>query len=78
MDEVFMMFAAECEGDIPTHQGKINLFIKRLAESDSPNSAETQQAIFDEIGLDFDSLSFIELDYIEQEVSKRVRWRNSR
>ena len=36
MDPVFMMYAAESEGDIPTRRGKIQRLIKELAAAGYP------------------------------------------
>lgn len=53
------------------HQ-KIEDFINRLARAPDPNNFETQIAIYAEVGLDSNSLTDDEIEYIEREVARRV------
>ena len=46
-------------------------FINALANEPDPNDPEVQEAIASSIGLDLDSLSQYELDYIGKEVAAR-------
>lgn len=73
MDSVFMMYAAESEGDMLTRRGKIQKVIKLMvAAGASCNDDEVQDKIFQEVGLDSDSLTGTEIHYIEKEVEKQL------
>lgn len=67
-DLPFMMYAAECEGDIPTRTGKINRFIKLLAAAPNPNDPIVQLNIAKDC--DIVDLSSTERNYIESEVNR--------
>lgn len=69
---VYLGYAAECEGDNLTREGKINKIIKLLAASDNPNDFAIQCAIYDEVGIDSDTFTDQEIEYIQQEVAKRL------
>lgn len=72
-DLVFTVFAMECEGDVDTRQGKINKVIKLLAAVENPNDFETQCRIYDEIGIDSDTFTEDEIQFIIREVARRCR-----
>ena len=72
-DIVFTLFAMECEGDIDTRQGKINKVIKLLAAAEDPNDFETQCRIYDEVGIDSDTFTEDEVQFIIREVARRCR-----
>ena len=67
----FSLYAMECEGDMPTRQSKINKVIKLLAASADPNDFETQCRIYDEVGIDSDSFTDDEVQFIIREVARR-------
>jgi hypothetical protein len=72
-DIVFTLFAMECEGDIDTRQGKIKKVIKLLAAAEDPNDFETQCRIYDEVGIDSDTFTEDEVQFIIREVARRCR-----
>ena len=69
----FMLYAMECEGDLSTRQGKINRIIKELAATEDPNDFETQCRIYDEVGIDSDTFTEDEVQFIIREVARRCR-----
>lgn len=72
-DRAFSLYAMECEGDIPTRQGKINQVIKLMvAAGPMCNDFATQCDIYDEVGIDSDTFTDQEVQYIESEVAKRL------
>lgn len=72
-DPAFCLYAMECEGDLPTRQGKINKVIKILAAVPDPNDFEVQCMAYDYAGLNSDTLSPVEIQYMENEIAKRRR-----
>lgn len=62
-DFVFMMYVCE--------EQKKEDFIDALAQSADPNNLIIQHAIAERIGLDLNTLSQGDIEYIESEVSKR-------
>ena len=73
-DRAFSLYAMECEGDTTTRQGKINKVIKLMAAAGPMcNDFATQCDIYDEVGIDSDTFTDQEVQYIEREVAKRVR-----
>ena len=62
-DFVFMMYVCE--------EQKKEDFIDALAQSADPNNLTIQHAIAERIGLDLNTLSRGDIEYIESEVSKR-------
>lgn len=72
-DPAFYLYAMECEGDLPTRQGKINKVIKILAAVPDPNDFEVQCMAYDYAGLNSDTLSPAEIQYMENEIAKRRR-----
>ena len=71
--ESFNLYAMECEGLLPTRQGKINQVIKLMvAAGPMCNDFATQCDIYDKVGIDSDTLTDQEIQYIESEVAKRV------
>ncbi len=54
------------------HQQEIDDFVEVLAASDDPNDQHNQIAAARCVGLNLDSLTSDEIDYIEREVSKRI------
>lgn len=68
--ESFLAFAAETEGDVPTRRGKIQKLIKLLSASEDPNNFEIQCRFYDEVGIDSDTFTYEEIEYIEKEVAK--------
>lgn len=62
-DFCFMMFVCE--------EQKKEDFIDALAQCQDPNNVLLQHQIADRIGLDLESLSQYDIEYIESEVSKR-------
>lgn len=71
--EAFNLYAMECEGLLPTRQGKINQVIKLMvAAGPMCNDFATQCDIYDEVGIDSDTFTDQEVEYIESEVAKRV------
>lgn len=72
MNFPFMMYAAEQEGDIPTRTGKIQKFIKLLAQESDPNNIDRQYDIAYTCGLDPNSFTASEINYIEREVSRLI------
>lgn len=72
-DRAFSLYAMEHEGDIPTRQGKINKVIKLMvAAGPMCNDFATQCDIYDEVGIDSDTFTDQEVQYIESEVAKRL------
>ena len=72
-DRAFSLYAMECEGDISTRQGKINQVIKLMvAAGPMCNDFATQCDIYDEVGIDSDTFTDQEVQYIESEVAKRI------
>ena len=71
MFNIEMAYQMECCGDLPTHQGKIECFINKLANSLYANDVEIQHSLARECGLDIDDLTFEEIDYILKEVPNR-------
>ena len=69
----FTLYAMECEGDLPTRQGKINKVIKLLAATEDPNDFETQCRIYDEVGINSDTFTENEVQFIIREVARRCR-----
>lgn len=67
-DLAFMMYAAECEGDMDTRQGRINRAIKELRQTATPNDPLTRSAIYNNCGL-YD-LTFWEESIIHKEVNR--------
>ena len=73
-DRAFSLYAMGCEGDTTTRQGKINKVIKLMvAAGPMCNDFATQCDIYDEVGIDSDTFTDQEVQYIEREVAKRVR-----
>jgi hypothetical protein len=75
-DLPFMMYAAECEGDMPTRTGKINRFIKLLAAAPNPNDLTVQSRVAKNCDIDLYSLNLTERKYIESEVNRLLEGRN--
>lgn len=72
-NENFTMYAMECEGDMLTRRGKINKVIKLMvAAGPMCNDFATQCDIYDEVGIDSDTFTDQEIEYIESEVAKRL------
>ena len=72
-DRAFSLYAMECEGDTTTRQGKINKVIKLMvAAGPMCNDFATQCDIYDKVGIDSDTFTDQEVEYIESEVAKRV------
>ena len=67
-NDLFMAYAMECEGDMPTRRGRLNKAIKELAAADDPNDFATQLSIF--TANDLLPLDASEIEYIENEVNK--------
>lgn len=68
LNKLEMLFAMECEGDIPTRRGKIQKLIKLLKNKPDTNLCfEVQQECLDEAGIDF-LLKEEEIALIEKEV----------
>ena len=55
------------------HQQEIEDFIEVLAASDNPNDADEQYAAARCVGLNPNSLTSDEMEYIEREVAKRCQ-----
>ena len=73
MSDVFWAYAMECEGDLPTRQGKINKVIKLMvAAGPMCNDFATQCKIYDKVGIDSNTFTDQEVQYIESEVAKRL------
>lgn len=71
--EAFNLYAMECEGLLPTRQGKINQVIKLMvAAGPMCNDFATQCDIYNKVGIDSDTFTDQEVEYIESEVAKRV------
>lgn len=70
-NRAFSCFAMESEGDLPTHRGKIEKVINLLAQSSNPNDFDIQNAVFNLAGLDSDTLTSNEVEYIENEVARK-------
>lgn len=69
----FNLYAMECEGELSTRQGKINKVIKLMvAAGPMCNDFATQCKIYDEVGIDSDTFTDQEVQYIESEVAKRL------
>lgn len=69
----FLIYAMEQEGDFFTRQSKIHKVIKLLAAAEDPNDFETQCRIYDEVGIDSDSFTIDEVQFIIREVARRCR-----
>jgi len=68
LDDLFLMYQMECEGDLPTRRGRLNKAIKELTAADDPNDYATQMSIF--TANDLLPISNEEIEYIESEVNK--------
>lgn len=69
----FNLYALECEGETTTRQGKINKVIKLMvAAGPMCNDFATQCGIYDEVGINSDTFTDQEVQYIESEVAKRL------
>ena len=66
-DMPFILYAMECEGDIPTHKGKINKFIKLLHQYNCDYDPLTQEHCARLAGINFE-LTEEEKLFIEKEV----------
>ncbi len=73
-NEEFTMFAMECEGDLLTRQGKINKVIKLMVAAGPVmcNDFATQCEIYNQVGIDSDTFTDAEIEYIVGEVAKRL------
>ena len=73
-NEEFTIYAMECEGDMSTRKGKINKVIKLMVAAGPImcNDFATQCDIYDEVGIDSDTFTDQEVQYIESEVTKRL------
>lgn len=73
-DRAFSLYVMECEGDIPTRQGKINQVIKLMVAAGplKCNDFAVQCEIYDTVGIDSDTFTEEEVSYIEREVAKRL------
>ena len=67
----FSLYAMENAGDLPTRRGKIERVIKELLTSDNPSDFQVQCAIYDKVGIDSDTFTDEEINYIETEVARR-------
>ena len=67
----FSLYAMENEGDLPTRRGKIERVIKELLASDNPGDFQDQSNIYDKVGIDSDTFTDEEINYIETEVARR-------
>lgn len=56
------------------HQQQIEDFIAVLANQDDPNDGDIQMQASQYVGLNPNSLTSDEIEYIEREVAKRYRW----
>ena len=74
MNPLFMAHAMEQEGDMSTRTGKIQKVIKLMvaAGPDRCNDFQVQCAIYDEVGIDSDTFTDSEVNYIQREVAKRL------
>ena len=70
----FNLYAMEKEGHVPTREGKLNQIINKMVAAGPImcNDFATQCRIYDEVGIDSDTLSDAECDYIVREVAKRL------
>lgn len=73
-NEAFTMFAMECEGDLLTRKGKINKVIKLMVAAGPVmcNDFATQCEIYNQVGIDSDTFTDEEIEYIVGEVAKRL------
>ena len=70
-DRAFSLYAMECCGETDTRQGKINRVVKMLVDAGSMcNDFATQCSIYDEVGIDSDTFTDDEVEYIEREVAR--------
>lgn len=69
----FNCYAMECEGLLPTRQGKINKVIKILAGAGDPNDLSTQKYAFNQADLNIEDLTDEEIEYMEKEIRRR-KW----
>ena len=74
MNPLFMAHAMEQEGDMSTRTGKIQKVIKLMVAAGPVrcNDFNVQCAIYDEVGIDSDTFSDSEVNYIQREVAKRL------
>lgn len=64
-----LMYYVECDGGLPTRAGKINAVIKDVKRYPYPEiSMDAFEAILNEYGLTFDSLTNRERRYIEASI----------
>ena len=69
----FNLYAMEKEGLLPTRQGKIEQVINLMvAAGPMCNDFAIQCAIYDKVGIDSDTFTDAECEYIEREVARRV------
>jgi hypothetical protein len=67
-DDIFMLYAMECEGELPTRMGQLNSVVKMMRKVADPNDFATQCAVYDAVGLDSDTLTEDEVKYIVDKV----------
>ena len=74
MNPLFMAHAMEQEGDMSTRTGKIQKVIKLMVAAGPTrcNDFSVQCRIYDEVGIDSDTFSDSEVNYIQREVAKRL------
>ena len=74
MNPLFMAHAMEQEGDMSTRTGKIQKVIKLMVAAGPIrcNDFSVQCAIYDQVGIDSDTFTNAEANYIQREVAKRL------
>lgn len=72
MDNIFLAYAMECEGDLPTRTGRLNKVVKELVEFVRDTGAEEISTEYIDYLLDkydLDNLSEYEQNYLQAELN---------
>ena len=75
MDNIFLAYAMECEGDLPTRTGQLNKVVKELVEFVHNTGAEeisTEHINYLLDKYDLDNLSEYEQNYLQTELNFRI------
>lgn len=75
MDNIFLAYAMECEGDLPTRTGRLNKIVKELVEFVRDTGAEeisTEHIDYLLDKYDLDNLSEYEQNYLQTELNFRI------
>lgn len=65
----FTLYAMECEDDLNTRQSKLNKVVKLLLQEADPYNFEAQCCIYDEVGIDSDTFTDEEVNWLERQLA---------